>query len=261
VQYRKARVGETAVAGMVVVLVVLTVHSAWAQPRWGRPRVPRAGACFYSDIDFRGEYFCAGEGDDISSMPVDMNDKISSIRTFGNVEVRVFQDVSYRGRSERFDSSIRDLRSAGWNDRLSSIRVGRRLGGGGNRDRDDDYRSNRPVGGGGLDAEADQMVRRAYHDMLNREPDQSGLRAYRKRIIDDGWSEAQVREALRESPEFRTTRARAEQIVRRAYLSVLGREPDVASSGYVEKVLHDNWKQVDVERELRESSEYRRGRR
>jgi hypothetical protein len=261
VQYRKARVGETAVAGMVVVLVVLTVHSAWAQPRWGRPRVPRAGACFYSDIDFRGEYFCAGEGDDISSMPVDMNDKISSIRTFGNVEVRVFQDVSYRGRSERFDSSIRDLRSAGWNDRLSSIRVGRRLGGGGNRDRDDDYRSNRPVGGGGLDAEADQMVRRAYHDMLNREPDQSGLRAYRKRIIDDGWSEAQVREALRESPEFRTTRARAEQIVRRAYLSVLRREPDVASSGYVEKVLRDKWTQADVERELRESSEYRRGRR
>jgi hypothetical protein len=264
-QYRNARVGQTALAGMVVVFVVLTVPSVWAQPRWGRPRVPRAGACFYRDVDFRGEYFCASEGDDISSMPADMNDKISSIRTFGDAEVLVFQDVSYRGRSERFDSSIRDLRAEGWNDRLSSVRVGSRFAGGGNRDRDDDYRSNRPVGGGRLDDEADRIVRHAYQDMLNRDPDHSGLREYRSRIIKDGWSEAQVREALRESPEYRTattmSRGKAEDIVRRAYLSVLRREPDSGSSGFVDKVLHDNWTQVEVERELFKSSEYRRGRR
>jgi len=198
-------------------------------------------------------------------MPADMNDKISSIRTFGNVEVLVFQDASYRGRSERFDSSIRDLRAEGWNDRLSSIRVGPHFGGGANRDSDEAYRSNQSVGFGRLDDEADRIVRRAYQDMLNRDPDQSGLHVYRRRIVKDGWSEAQVREALRESPEYRTattmSRGKAEDIVRRAYLSVLRREPDSGSSGYVDKVLHDHWTEVDVERELLKSSEYRRSRR
>ena len=32
-------------------------HSASAQPRWGRERVPNQGACFYEDADFRGNYF------------------------------------------------------------------------------------------------------------------------------------------------------------------------------------------------------------
>jgi len=57
------------------------------------------------------------------------------------------------------------------------------------------------------------------------------------------------------------TRAKAEDIVRRAYLSVLKREPDGGSRGYVDRVLNDRWTQVDVERELRNSSEARGGRR
>ena len=51
---------------------------------------------------------------------------------------------------------------------------------------------------------------------------------------------------------------RAEEIVRRAYLEVLRREPDAASRGYVDRVMRDNWSQNDVERELRKSAEYRR---
>ena len=81
----------------------------------------------------------------------------------------------------------------------------------------------------------------------------------------DNWSEEQVREALRRSPEYRDrntmTRARAEEIVRRAYLSVLNREPDPAGRGYVDRVLRDNWTEADVVRELRRSPEFRnRGR-
>jgi hypothetical protein len=53
------------------------------------------------------------------------------------------------------------------------------------------------------------------------------------------------------------TREQAEQIVRRAYLSVLGREPDAGSRGYVDKVLNDHWNESDVARELRHSEEYR----
>ena len=110
--------------------------------------------------------------------------------------------------------------------------------------------------------DADRIVRRAYQDILEREPDEAGLRQYRSRIIDDGWSEARVRDALRKSPEYRQkntmTRQRAQDIVRRAYLSVLKREPDAGSRGYVDRVLRDKWTQSDVERELRKSPEYHR---
>jgi hypothetical protein len=54
------------------------------------------------------------------------------------------------------------------------------------------------------------------------------------------------------------TRARAEEIVRRAYLSVLQREPDPGSRTYVDRVLRSRWTEQDVARELRKSDEYRR---
>jgi hypothetical protein len=110
-------------------------------------------------------------------------------------------------------------------------------------------------------------VRRAYRDILDRQPDAEGLRHYRSRVIDDGWTEAQVRQDLRNSPEYRDettangqlvmTRASAENVVRRAYRAVLNREPDPASQGYVEHVLRDGWTQRDVEQDLRRSAEYR----
>jgi hypothetical protein len=104
-------------------------------------------------------------------------------------------------------------------------------------------------------------VRRAYQDILDREPDPAGLRQFRSRIIDDEWTEAQVRDALRNSAEYREkstmTYPKAQDIVRRAYLSVLKREPDPGSVGFVGRVLRDHWTQQDVERELRNSPEYR----
>ena len=48
-----------------------------------------------------------------------------------------------------------------------------------------------------------RVIRRAYQDILDREPDTAGLRLYRRRMIDDGWSEADLREALRNSREHR----------------------------------------------------------
>ncbi len=108
---------------------------------------------------------------------------------------------------------------------------------------------------------ADKIVRRAYQDILKREPDRTGAVTYRNRILNDGWDEHDVREALQRSPEYREqntmTRDKAEQIVRRAYESVLGREPDAASRGYVDRVLREHWNEEDMARELRHSDEYR----
>ena len=108
---------------------------------------------------------------------------------------------------------------------------------------------------------AEKIVRRAYEDVLGREPDAKGLTSYRAKILDQGWDERQVREALERSPEYRRksqiTRTQALEIVRRAYLSVLEREPDAGSQGYISKVLQDHWTEQDVARELRKSDEYR----
>jgi len=257
----------SAVAGVVGALVMLAAPAASAQPRWGRPRTPQAGACFYRDADYRGDFFCVSAGDDVPVLPDGMNDQISSIKTFGKIEVTIFQNGRFRGRSERFDSDVRNLRGTGWNDQLSSMRVSRPFGGGagfGGGDNRPGGGDNRP-GGGVRPGDAERIVRRAYQDLLNREPDPVGLRTYRSRIIDDGWSEAQVREALRDSPEYRAansmTRAKAEEIVRRAYRSVLNRDPDPASQPWVDKVLRDHWTEDDVARELRKSAEYRNKRR
>jgi hypothetical protein len=238
----EARIRVAVVAG----LALLVASTASAQ-QWGRDSLPRDGACFYKDPNFHGDYFCARAGETFSSVPSGMNDRISSIRIFGRAEVMVFRDVRFDGRSSRFDFDIKNLKDEGWNDLISSIRVRSRSGGGGF--------------GGGRPADPDRIVRRAYQDILDREPDTAGLRLYRSHILDDGWSEEDVREAIRKSPEYREkstmTIAKAQDIVRRAYMNVLKREPDSGSRGYVDKVMRDHWSQQDVERELRKSPEYR----
>ena len=108
---------------------------------------------------------------------------------------------------------------------------------------------------------AEKIVRRAYEDVLGREPDYNGMRSYVNKVMDHGWDEHDVREALKKSPEHRQksqiSRQEAEEIVRRAYISVLGREPDAGSRGYVDRVLRDHWGEREVARELRNSDEYR----
>jgi hypothetical protein len=220
--------------------VLLAAASTVTAQSWGSERPPRDGVCFYEDADYRGNYFCARPGDEESSLPSDINDRISSIRVYGRAEVEIFQDPRFLGDKQRFGSDVRDLKSENWNDRISSFQV----------------RSTSRSGG-----DPDKIVRRAYEDILDREPDSAGLRTYRSHIIDDGWTETEVRDALRKSSEYRQkttmTPAKAEEVVRRAYQSVLGREPDAGSRMYVDRVLRDKWTQQDVERELRKSGEYR----
>jgi hypothetical protein len=91
-------------------------------PVWGRNQpMPREGACFYEDADFRGDYFCAPRGATYTSLPRGFNDRISSVRVFG-AEVRIFQDSNFRGRSQEIRGNARNLRG-NWGDHISSIRV------------------------------------------------------------------------------------------------------------------------------------------
>lgn len=100
-------------------------------PVWGRGRRPRAGACFYRDPNFRGDYFCMERGMSYESLPPGFNDRITSVRVFGGAEVAIFNDTAFRGVNAVTRERIRDLRSwrlptdpnRSWNDRVSSIEV------------------------------------------------------------------------------------------------------------------------------------------
>ena len=213
----------------------------------GNGPIPREGACFFEDANYRGRYFCVEAGNELGTMPSGANDRVSSVRVLGRSDVRVYRDSRFRGESRRLDSSVADLES--FDDAISSIRVEERSSGG----------RSRGERNGSVSPEV--IVTRAYQDVLERDPDPSGMRTYRSRIIDDGWTEQQVRDDLRRSPEYRErntmTLAKAEEIVRQAYLTVLNREPDPGSRGFVDEVFRRRLTREQLERTLRASAEYR----
>lgn len=148
--------------------------------------------------------------------------------------------------------SDREVRNDRWhgNDDRRSYRDDRRY------DNDDRGRSNSRYQANDPDA----IVRRAYQDILNREPDREGLRVYRSHIIDDNWSERDVRDDLRKSPERAgRTPAAADAMIRRAYQDILGRDPDAAGlANYRAKFLSEGWSERDVRSDLKNSPEYRK---
>ena len=116
-------VARRAFISAIGVVCLFVSHSVSAQPRWGRERVPNQGACFYEDVNFRGNDFCVRQGERFTSLPSGMGDKISSVRVFGSSEVTVFRDSDMRGRSARFIDDVRNLKGEGWNDQISSVDV------------------------------------------------------------------------------------------------------------------------------------------
>jgi hypothetical protein len=49
----------------------------------------------------------------------------------------------------------------------------------------------------------DAKTKRAYLEVLHREADASGIETYRRKIVDQGWTEEDVKNALRRSPEYK----------------------------------------------------------
>jgi hypothetical protein len=116
-------------------------------------------------------------------------------------------------------------------------------------------------------ASADRIIRRAYQDVLHRDPDPEGLANYRREVLENGWEYQDLRRALMRSEERRANRrgireSDAQAMVTRAYRSVLGREPDPDGlRAYTDRVIVDGWREADVVRALRDSDEYRNRRR
>ena len=99
------------------------------------------------------------------------------------------------------------------------------------------------------------IVENAYQDLLGRRADQDGLRFYRSKIIDEGWSAKQIRDAIRQSKEY--NQVQADQIVSRAYEDILNRKPDKAGlEFYRNHIINDKWTEKQVRDSLRQSQEY-----
>ncbi len=174
-----------------------------------------------------------------------INDRISSIRIEGPVELYVYEHASFGGHVMRVTESIPNLADRptpetriSWNDRISSLQAERAP-----RTR-------------GRAVNPDTLVRRAYEDLFGRAPDTAGLRTYRSLVIDQGWTDQMIRAHLRRSEEYRGPGV--ERIIRRAYEDILGREPDESGlRSYRRMILEENWTEQQVRDALRRSSEYR----
>ena len=229
------------------VLLALPAAPASAQYYWGRAPVPSAGACFYEDINYMGRYFCAPVGELRGRVPPGTNDEISSIRLFGYVEVSVFRSNDLRGDSRRFTSSIRDLRNAGFNDRISSFVVDRRGGGGS---------WGGAYGGGGYGGGYDNGYRPGY-----RPPDYGYGGGYNGGYggSHQGWGGAYGGGSYGSSGHNggRYTYDQAERMVRQAYQRVFRREPDPAARPWINEVMKNNWSQRQLEDALRDTPEGR----
>jgi hypothetical protein len=104
---------------------------AWWNSGPGRPGGrPHDGACFFTNGNFSGDYFCQARGTALN-VPSGFNDKISSIQVYGRVNITIFNDANYQGFSAVTRQSIPDLRAwrvqgysnKDWNNRISSIRL------------------------------------------------------------------------------------------------------------------------------------------
>jgi hypothetical protein len=257
----------TVASGLILGFAFASAATAQSSPD------PRDGACFYENANYSGRSFCVRAGEGLQAVPRGMNDRVSSIRTFGRTAVTVYRDVSFGGPAVSFDGDVPDLQRTSWNDQISSVQVGvNRYGYGGSYDDRGGYGERGGYSDRGYDNRsargATEMVRRAYRDVLGYEPDAQGMQYYRDRVVNNGWSEARLHQELRRSDGYKSrtsdrgnsygmTQQRAENVVRNAYRSILNREPDSASEGDVEHVLRDGWSQTDVERDLRRSAEYR----
>lgn len=241
---------------LLPLLLTMAPITANADPRDDNHRRGEPRVTVYQHADFRGASLTLHPGDTLDNLAGrgfeeggSLNDRISSIRIEGDVEILVYEDSRYRGRVLRLTGSERNLAdrllpesvAASWNDRISSLRVEIRRGGG-------DGRLSR--------ARADEIIRNAFRDLLGRDPDLTGPNVYRDLIMTQGWTEQMVRDNIRRGEEFRLQGA--DRIVRQAYLEVLGREPDPNGlASYRNRLLQNNWTGKEVRDSLRGSDEYK----
>lgn len=99
----------------------------WPEPEQPRPPRPQppvyqdAGACFFSERNFRGSSFCVDAGDSFSRLR-NWNDTIRSVQVFGGARVDLCSDTDFYGNCATLRADTRRLPSA-LDRRASSLEV------------------------------------------------------------------------------------------------------------------------------------------
>ncbi len=177
------------------------------------------------------------------------NDRIASIRVEGPVLLLMFEHAGFQGATATLTRDAADLnalslgdrRGTTWAQRISSVRV----------------EPIRPAAPGFIQWErrdAERAVRAAYRDILGRDPDERGQRDYRDRLMSRGWTEDQLRDAIRHSSEFRNRDV--SEIIRRLYREVLRRDVDPAGLSKYSRALREGMSESELRAELLRSREY-----
>ena len=237
-------------------LGILGLCAAFLALATTRAQPPSAGrALFYTEPGYRGECLIVEAGGSIENLEFvrdprgrPFNDRISSVRFEGPVRVAVFEHSQFRGAFTWLNRdtpdltaySLGDRSNASWNETVSSLQV-------------ESVRRGANVFTAWERRDAERAVRAAYRDYLGREPDPAGLRLYTGRLLDAGWSEEQLREVFRRSPEFQNRDLAA--IVRRVYREELGREPDASGVAAYTRALSRGMTEPELRAELRRSRE------
>ncbi|MDB6094051.1 MAG: hypothetical protein JWM32_1613 [Verrucomicrobia bacterium] len=103
--------------------------------------------------------------------------------------------------------------------------------------------------------DVEAVVRKIYRDVLNRDPDPSGLATYTRRL-QGGMSEAELRAELKRSGEHGDAAVR--ESVTRVYREVLRRDPDAEGlANYTKMIKERGWDENRVRDALRKSDEFR----
>ena len=218
-----------------------------AQPNPGR-------ATFYTEPNFRGESLVVETDTVIENLEFvrdgkkrPFNDRFRSVRIEGPVRVVVFERARFGGASTWLNRDTADLSAysrgqsepGSWDRAISSVQVEPAPPG--------------PTFTVWQKRDAERAVRAVYRDILSRDPDNSGLRFYLGRLVTAGWSEAQLRQALHASDEFKHRDLAA--IVRRCYREALGRDPDGSGMASYTRALDRGQTEAELLAELRRSRE------
>lgn len=236
---------------------VLLGASLTAQPE---PSVGRV--LFFPDPNFRGDPLVVEAGQTQGNLHSvrqsnrqRWNDAISSVRVEGPVRAIVYGDANYKGERLEIRRDLADLAALPhgpsqietWDDRISSIKV--------------EVLPDAVITPGAVvpffrsQREADRAIDGAYRDLLGRGPDYEGRQNYRRRLLDQGWSEERMRQSIRESAEFKGRDF--EGIARRVYKEVLGRDPEAGGLATYTRRLREGLSEADLRSEIKRSPEAR----
>ena len=146
----------------------------------------------------------------------------------------VFEDLLGR------EPTRRELRE--WRDRSEGMTV---------EDLDDAIRHTREF----RQLKPEKVITDAFRDLLDREPDADGMRHYRRRMIERGWTAGDVRDAIRASEEFRIHEA--DIVIDRAFDDLLERPPTADERDEYRRRLLKDGTEDGIRRHIKKSEDFK----